>query len=261
MTRFAVLMYHAVSPVSGRLRHLGVDQGLLREQFEVLMDAGYELMSLTEALEAVTLSSSRRPVALTFDDAYADFHASVLPILDALRARATVYVPTMYVGRPAGWLGRRACDVPSLMSWAQLQDCADTGRVEIGSHSHSHRCLDTLHAATVKQEMRDSKQALEARLQSEVRSFCYPHGYHNGLVRSEARDAGYDSACEIGRRLRSSERRMRISRLAVGSSHTPERLLSEVRTGGPVAVPSAKRGLQPAWRMFRRQRTRLRVAR
>jgi hypothetical protein len=72
------------------------------------------------------------------------------------------------------------------------------------------------------------------------------------------RDAPYDNACEIGRRLRTARHRWSISRLAVEPLHAPKRVLSDVRSGGPVIVPRAKRALQPTWRRVRRHGSRKR---
>ena len=127
-----------------------------------------------------------------------------------------------------------------------MRDCVGAGCVEIGSHSHTHSQLDTLSVGELHAEVVHSKMLLEEGLQVPVRSFCYPHGYHSSPVREAVRDAAYDNACEVGRRLRTAQHRWDISRLAVEPTHAPERVLSDVGSGGPVIVPRAKRALQPA---------------
>jgi peptidoglycan/xylan/chitin deacetylase (PgdA/CDA1 family) len=65
-----------------------------------------EIVSLDEACRRLSAPPSRSPAdarapdvaVLTFDDGYADVHAEALPILRDLRAPATVYVPTGYIG-------------------------------------------------------------------------------------------------------------------------------------------------------------------
>jgi peptidoglycan/xylan/chitin deacetylase (PgdA/CDA1 family) len=253
MSAFPALMYHAVSRVGGRLRRLGLSPEQLAAQLAALQRAGYELMGLTEALAAVTREPSRAVVAVTFDDGYRDFLHAAVPVLQALDARATVYVPTAFAGGRAHWLGARAESVPPLLTWGELGDCVSSGRVEIGSHSHTHVHLDTLGPQALEVELRHSKRLLEERLQTPVVSFCYPHGYHSRGVREAVRNAGYDNASEVGRRLRSACHRWSVSRLAVDSSHAPAAVVREVKSGGPVLVPSAKRALQPAWRLARQR--------
>jgi peptidoglycan/xylan/chitin deacetylase (PgdA/CDA1 family) len=256
MKLFPVLMYHSISRASGSLRKLGVSPELLADQLGLLRSQGYELMGLTEALALTTMDPTRAVVALTFDDGYRDFLDAAVPALEAVGARATLYVPTMFVGGPASWLGADANSLPSLLSWNELRDCVDTGCVEIGSHSHTHSHLDTLSVSGLHAEVAQSKMLLEDGLQVPVRSFCYPHGYHSRPVREAVRDAAYDNACEIGRRLRTTRHRWSISRLAVEPLHAPQRVLSDVGSGGPVIVPHAKRVLQPAWRRVRLHRPR-----
>jgi peptidoglycan/xylan/chitin deacetylase (PgdA/CDA1 family) len=246
-----VLMYHSISVPRQRLRKLRVPPELLADQLAALRSRGYELTGLTEALELTARNPARAVVALTFDDGYRDFLDAAVPVLESAGARATLYVPTAYVGDAARWLRAAARSLPALLSWSELLDCVDAGCVEIGSHGHTHAQLDTLPGAELRTEIVDSKLILEDRLQVAVRSFCYPHGYHSREVRAAVRNAAYDNACEVGRRLRSARQRFCISRLAVDSRHPPARVLRDVARGGPVLGPRAKRALQPTWRHIR----------
>lgn len=251
MDRFPALMYHSASPLPGRFRSLGVPGPLLRGQLEALIASGRSPVGLSDVLAS---ADRRAAVAITFDDAYGDFESTVVPILDDLNARATLYVPTGHLGRGARWLGRRASSMPRLMDWHALRSIVASGLVEIGSHSHTHAQMDTLAIDAVRFELRHSRELLEQMLGVPVTSFCYPNGYHSRLVRHETRAAGYDNACEVGRRLRDSSHRFALSRLAVGPQHAPEAVVKQLRAGGPIAVPTLKRGLQPAWRELRRAR-------
>jgi peptidoglycan/xylan/chitin deacetylase (PgdA/CDA1 family) len=249
----AALMYHAVSPVDGRYRRLGLRTGLLHEQLSALVQAGYQLVGLTEALK-LQAGGDAAVVALTFDDAYEDFLQIAVPVLADLGARATVYVPTAHVGGVAGWL-RENDKLPRILSYDALAECLDSGCVEIGSHSHTHRALDIIPASELAHEVRGSREQLEDRLGVGISSFCYPHGYHSRGVRNCVAAAGYDNACEVGRRLREARHRLAISRLAIESNEGPECLLVQVSAGGPRLVPTIKRALQPSWRQVRRAGT------
>jgi peptidoglycan/xylan/chitin deacetylase (PgdA/CDA1 family) len=247
-------MYHAVTPVRGRLRHLGVTPELLRVHLMQLRREGFRLVGITEALRIAELDSTGDVVALTFDDAFTDFLDVVVPILKSVDARATLYVATAHVGSHARWLGAASTALPQILSWDQLREIVASGRVEVGSHSHSHLHLDTLPLQSVEREIRDSRRLLEEILRIDVKSFCYPHGYHSPTVRQAVQAAGYDNACEVGRRLRSDCHRWSLSRLAVGPKHGASRLVREVRHGGPLILPVGKRTLQPVWREIRRCR-------
>ena len=247
-------MYHAATPVAGRLRHLGLTEGLLLRQLSAISAAGFSLVGLTEAIEA--WGRGEKVVAVTFDDAYTDFLSVAVPTLAAVGAKATVYVPTQHVGSSAAWLGERQHELPPVMAYQDLRTCLASGLVEIGSHGHRHVPLDTLNATDLSDELQRSKRLLESNLGILVRSLCYPHGYHSQAVRDAASATGYDNACEVGRHLRTVSHRFAISRLAVSPNQQPDQLLQEIHSGGPRIIPFAKRLAQPVWRQVRRHTAR-----
>jgi peptidoglycan/xylan/chitin deacetylase (PgdA/CDA1 family) len=259
MVRFAipVLMYHSVSAVAGGpLRSLAVPPHRLAEQLAALTGAGYRLVGLTEAIDLATATGgpgTDPPVAaLTFDDGYADFLHAALPVLAEVGAAATLYPSVGHLGGPAPWLGRWAGAFGPLLTWSQLREVADAG-VEIGNHGLRHHPLDVLPAAQLRQELTASHDRLEQELQRRVRSFCYPHGYHDRAVRAAVARAGHDNACEIGRRLyRADDDRFAVPRLHPTPDHSGPELLALARTGGRQLVPRAKRLAQPGWRAVRR---------
>lgn len=248
-----VLMYHAVADLRHtRWPHLGVPPHLLDEQLGALREAGLVLTGLTEALRRRAEDPAAPVLALTFDDAYDDFALHGHPVLARHGAGSTLYVPTAHVGSVAGWLGPAGAGMPPLLGWPELAALAADG-VEIGSHSHSHPQLDLLEGGALQREVVQSRELLQERLDAPVASFCYPHGYHSAAVRAAVAGAGYDNACEVGRRTRPvAGRRFAISRLAVGPADTPERLLRAVLSGGPRLEPLVKSVLTRPWRAVRR---------
>jgi peptidoglycan/xylan/chitin deacetylase (PgdA/CDA1 family) len=246
-------MYHSVSGRTGRsLDPLAVPVHELDEHVARLSSDGWTVVGLTEALALLDTGSSRRVVAMTFDDGLADF----LDAFDVLRkygARATAYIPTGTVGvRPS----ERRHDGARL-SWSQLAALSEAG-VEMGSHSVSHRPLDVLPIAQVTRELLDSKKILEDHLGVGIASFCYPHGYSSSRVQREVRRAGYANACVVGRRIaRSTDEAEALPRLQVRSGATGQSFDELVRYGEPGLVPRVKRGLMPAWRLTRYMSARL----
>ncbi|WP_326555137.1 polysaccharide deacetylase family protein [Micromonospora sp. NBC_01813] len=256
-----VLMYHSISSIDhGPLRSLAVSATRFAEQLSALDDAGYRMVGLSEALDlldATAVDRSNRPcpplVALTFDDGYADFRTAALPLLEAAGARATLYPSVGHLGQAPAWLGRWADEFGPLLDWAQLAEVAESGHVEIGSHGLLHHPLDVLPPQWAADEITVARDRLEQHLGSPVRSFCYPHGYHDWRVRAAVRRAGHDNACEVGRRrYRPGDRRLAVPRLLPTGDHDAAALLDLVRTGGPRMIPQAKRLAQPAWRLTRR---------
>lgn len=241
-------MYHSVSAAGGAL---AVPPRLLEEQLSALRDAGYELVGLTEALSRQ--DSGDRLLAVTFDDGYRNFLTAGLPVLQKTGTRATLYASTGHLGAHADWLGASAADFGPMLTWNELAEVAASGIVEVGNHSLVHHPLDVLPPAQLRREVLRSHDDLQQRLQLRMRSFAYPHGYHNRPVRDLVAAAGYDNATEVGRRLHTPrESRYAVPRLQPTPSHAGSDLVALATTGEPGLVPKVKQVAQPGWRLVRR---------
>ena len=73
------------------------------------------------------------------------------------------------------------------------------GGMAIGSHTHSHLLLTAETGETVKRELTESKQILEARLNTPVRHFAYPDGRFTPSTVDAVHRAGYSFAYGICR--------------------------------------------------------------
>ena len=82
-------------------------------------------------------------------------------------------------------------------SWSELREMADTGLVEIGSHTVTHPILATVTDEESWYELTVSRTQLEEGLGRKINSFCFPNGksgdYRPSQVQ-QVRDAGYTSA-------------------------------------------------------------------
>jgi peptidoglycan/xylan/chitin deacetylase (PgdA/CDA1 family) len=180
-----VLMYHSI----GGADRLAVRPEAFAEQMAYLSDNGFTPLPFGERTRP-----AERPVVITFDDGYADFHEHALPVLDRFGFTATVFVTT-------GWLhdaGSYAAGSPlgRMLTWRQTEEVAATG-VEIGAHGHSHAQLDQLGDMALREELHRSRELLQERLGSRVRTMAYPYGYSSARVRREVRAQGYSSACAV----------------------------------------------------------------
>jgi peptidoglycan/xylan/chitin deacetylase (PgdA/CDA1 family) len=245
-------MYHSVSAVAGPMRVLAVPPDLLAEQLAALRAAGYQLVGLSEALDRLDSGSDAKLLALTFDDGYRDFRTAALPVLAAAGARATLYAAVGHLGGTAGWLGRRAPDFGPMLTWPELAEVAAAG-IEIGNHGLLHHPLDVLPGGRLRHEVVAARDRLEQHLQRPVRSFAYPHGYHDRRVRGVVAWAGHDNATEVGRRLHTPvEPRFAVPRLQPGPDHSGADLVALCARGEAGLVPRLKRTARPAWRIGRR---------
>lgn len=103
--RVVMLGYHRVTNDFERERTLGIESCLISQntfrQHVQWLSSHFELATMSRAVEVLQgrASAKRDVVAITFDDGYADVLNHALPILQALRAPATLYVSSAVVER------------------------------------------------------------------------------------------------------------------------------------------------------------------
>lgn len=195
-----ILMYHALSAShTPEFHRWTLSPARLRDHLAYLRLAGYRTVTfsaLASALRAGGPGAGDRVVALTFDDAYADFAEVALPLLAEYGMTATLFVPTAYVG---GWSGWMRCDGEGdrrILSWTALGEIAGQG-IEIGAHSHTHPELDRLSARGLAAEVTVPKTLLEDQLGRPVTAFAYPYGRYDRRGRDAVAAAGYQAACTM----------------------------------------------------------------
>jgi peptidoglycan/xylan/chitin deacetylase (PgdA/CDA1 family) len=148
---------------------------LARNQYTVL-----RLSQLSDFL-AGKQALPARSVIITIDDGYESVYRHAYPLLKKHGFPATLFVYTDFVGIGDG------------LNWAQLQEMAGSGLIDIQAHSKTHRNLternpgetDERYRAAIETELRAPRELLEKRLsaaQVQVRQFAYPFGDANEVV-------------------------------------------------------------------------------
>lgn len=183
-----MLLYHSI----GNTRW-AVSESMFRMQLAWLSQRA-TIIPLAKAMESDP--HSRLRVAITFDDGYASLHDQAAPLLAAHGATATVFLNT-------GWIGestRKASDASLghfageyFMNWSEAAALAQAGWT-IGSHGVEHLDLIRQEPPRAVQELRDSKQRIEARLARPCEHFAYPWGRFNAGLKRQVERAGYISA-------------------------------------------------------------------
>lgn len=193
-----ILMYHSISASAPRrLRRFTVQPERFEEQARHVRNQGYSSFTVTDFVrmrDDGTLPD--KAVVLTFDDGFADFHETALPILTKYRLAATLYVVSGYVRSTSRQVDRAGARSPRFLSWSQLAEIEEHG-IEVGAHTISHPALDTLPIGRARDEIVLSKRHLEDGLGIAINSFSYPYGYYSQAVRDLVVSAGYTSACAV----------------------------------------------------------------
>ena len=175
-----VLGYHAVSDVVAS--PLAVRRSELRRHVAALVDRGYLATTFNRAVLEPT---REQRLAVTFDDGDRSVLEHAFPVMSELGVPATVFVPTGFVG------------APGLLGWDELRLLATAGW-EIGSHTVTHARLTVLNDGALDQELRVSRELIEAQLGVPCRSIAYPYGESDERVRAAAGRTGYTAACTTG---------------------------------------------------------------
>lgn len=248
-----ILMYHAVAEhPAAATRRLSVRPEMLAAQLALLRREGFTTVTFSRLVAALGRGGGLppRPIVLTFDDGYADFHREALPLLVEHGAVGTVFVTT-------GWVhdarDRTVTAPDRMLSWRQIDEVSAT--VEIGAHSHTHAQLDQLSNAALQRELSLSKALLEDRLGKEVPALAYPYGYWSTWVRAAARAAGYQHAAAVSNTAtRPHDDLLALPRLTIKRSTSLSTFRQIIHCNGIPKIFLADRTLTAGWATVRRTR-------
>lgn len=183
-----IFMYHYIQePPDQRADPVGYGLSVRPEEFRRQMayldEHGYHPVTIADLRAYLQGQASLpdKPVVLTFDDGYADFYSTALPILREHRFRAVAYIVSGFTAYPDRY-----------MTPDQVREI-DAAGIEIGAHTYSHVDL-TQSGVDLNLQLVQSKAQLEGMVGHPVVDFCYPSGRFNPSIVSAVRAAGYESA-------------------------------------------------------------------
>ncbi|GAA3551706.1 hypothetical protein GCM10022419_035010 [Nonomuraea rosea] len=252
-----ILMYHSVTDnPNDETKPHSVRPSDLAEQLAYLSESGFTPLTLGDLVASFNKNNGRsvpeKPIVVTFDDGYADFHSHALPLLERYSFPATVFLTSGWVADAGADAAGRALD--DMLSWGQAREAAQTG-IEIGGHSHSHPQLDQLRLEELRQELRKNKGLLEEKIGAPVATMAYPYGYSSARVRREVRKAGYFAACAVSNTIAADRHDMlAIPRLTVGKGTTINMFKRAVEGNSVPLIYLRERILTKGYAVVRRTR-------
>ncbi|SET64726.1 Peptidoglycan/xylan/chitin deacetylase, PgdA/CDA1 family [Natronincola peptidivorans] len=179
-----ILMYHEINtlPKEGPTG-LYVSQNSFLQQLDVLKERGYNTITMDQLYShwAHHVPIPPKPVVLTFDDGYASHYHFVSVELGKRGMTGTFYIITSMI------------DVDHLRTSNRLREMYEEG-MEIGSHTVTHLDARYSSKANIVKEYKESKEALEDIIGSEIKHFCYPIGGVTPYARQTLKDLGYKTA-------------------------------------------------------------------
>jgi peptidoglycan/xylan/chitin deacetylase (PgdA/CDA1 family) len=188
-----ILLYHHVGEVLAASdtendSTYNVSSAEFEAQLDFLQSLGYHTVGVNAIALAMMGKGSlpERPIAITFDDGWADQYKHAVPLLTRRGMMATFYIPSRYPG------------APDTITWDQLKEMAAQG-MEFGSHSQTHPHFAKITGEQLWSEIRMSKVELEKMLGVEILTFAYPFGELDPTLRLAKlmASAGYFAAVSV----------------------------------------------------------------
>jgi len=222
-----VVVYHSINEPPDRYT---VSPSSFARQVRFLRDH-FTIVRLRD-IPAALRGLNDQKVAITFDDALADFKQNAYRVLRELQVPATVFVPTGLIGRTNEWDSSAGRPTLPIMTGDQMQELAQDGLIDFGSHSVTHSDFGKLSEPQMRWEAEESKQALEKLLDIPITMFAYPYGGYGVFSRRATwilRDAGYDLAVTTvwGTR-QSPQNLLTLRRIDFNDSDTDEEIRSKI---------------------------------
>ena len=182
---FPILEYHQVTdePLDPVFEIYNVPPAEFAAQLDYLQAEGYTTITLQDFMRVVHGKGKlpEKPIVLTFDDGYEDNYKTMLPILEAHKMTAVVYVITNEIGK-AGYL-----------NLDEIKDMQRRG-LEIGSHTSDHLPLTEQDKITQRRQVSESKTFLDWSGLETIYSLSYPNGEFNSEIEKILREENYLTA-------------------------------------------------------------------
>lgn len=250
-----ILLYHGVAPSAPPgLQPWVMHPDRFAAHLDLIVERGLTPLRVSDLVDAYrgAREMPERPVVITFDDGLADFAEHAWPALRSRDLTATLYVVAGAVGGQADWLDDIGGPPPAMLTADEVRALAADG-CEIGAHSLTHPELDTLRRGAIGDEVARSRRELSDLLGTPVRSFAYPHGYHDRRVRDAVVRAGYDSACAVREALSSAaDDTLALARVTLLHDVEVDDLAAVLDGRHHPVAPFAEPMRTKAWRVARR---------
>jgi peptidoglycan/xylan/chitin deacetylase (PgdA/CDA1 family) len=188
----SVLAYHGVEarPAEQDPNGIFTPPDVFEEQMAFLARRR-NVVTLDELLRGT--GRGRPSVAITFDDGFRSVLTEAAPILERFGFRATVFVPTAWIGKSNEWdAGGNA----PIMSAEELVEARSRG-IDVQSHGDAHVNLAQEGYDEAVRDLTKSSDRLEALLGERPRFVAYPWGASSDATTRAAEAVGFTAGFTI----------------------------------------------------------------
>lgn len=243
--KVTVLMYHHFADGERNSVIVGPDQ--FKEQLTALKEAGYS--TITEAQLLAFLNKEQvdlpeKPLLITIDDGYVSNYEVAYPTLKELGMNAVLYVVSSSRGQTPGYIEH--------FTWEQAKEMYESGVLDIQSHTHDlHFYAETSkgekpalatkmivdgveesdeeYRERIYNDLKTSKEEIEANVGNEVFSLTYPYGAYNDTVVEVATELGFKLMYTVKAGVTTADDSpIKINRINVDGNYSIEQLMKEI---------------------------------
>lgn len=187
-----ILVYHRFADQA--VDTMTVRTETLRAHLGFLADNGYRIVPLADVLAWRAGGPDNLParaVVLTVDDGHRSVYEVLWPLLAGHPVPVTLFIYPSAIS-----------NAPYAMTWEQLRTLGQTGWFDVQSHSYWHPNFRTQRVRLTPEafqrfahnQLRRSRERIEAELGSPVRLLAWPFGIHDAELEAIAVQDGYVSA-------------------------------------------------------------------
>lgn len=185
-----ILMYHYIRDINDPNDKIGtnlsVSPTIFDSQLKWLKENGYQTVGFDYLLNPydlrlITYDLQFKPIILTFDDGYIDAYTKAFPILKKYNFTAIFYITTSFVEKD------------NYLTWQQINELSNNS-MNIGSHTQDHPDLSKTTLAKTENEISQSKNIIEEKINKKIYDFCYPSGKYNNDIINLLIKYGYKTA-------------------------------------------------------------------
>jgi len=154
MASLPILTYHDLTTDPTAVNSMVVTVDRFRSDMEFLQQEGYTPLLPADLIAIRTGQQARpaKPVMITFDDGYRSNYTYAYPILRETGMKATIAVvaANIHTAEELAQAGRSERPEQSMLIWEELREMAESGIIEIGSHTYNLHNPETggLYAST-----------------------------------------------------------------------------------------------------------------
>ena len=203
--RLPVIMYHGLLKDPSCAGRYIISPAQLESDLQYLKEHGYTAVTVSDLI-AYTKDGAplpEKPVMLTFDDGFYNNYLYALPLMEQYDMKMVLSVVGAYTDLYTG--GDHSHANYSYVTWPQIQEMIDSGRVEIQNHTYDMHSISNKRYGCKKnkgestehyqkllaEDLKKLQDAVQAHTGYTPTAFTYPFGGASESSYSVIKDLGF----------------------------------------------------------------------